>query len=393
MRTDPNCPQLSAEMMWDRRRFFFVLILFTFIAFSLVGCRKPAEIETYTIPIRVPDQLQVGKERMLAAMLAKGQSVCFLKVSGPEAAIDEIDAEFRQFVERLEFADGLPSLNSLPQGWRLANNANKQFRFASINIDTATKQLDLSVSQLPLDANWDEQVKMNVNRWRGQLNLPASEQRWAEGQPIEIASADRAAVWVDLLGDPQTASTMMPAPLTQSPNTVADSGASTSSDQASEGRSERATAAVQEPATSQQDSRLKFEKPEGWREGRMSSMRMAAFDVGPDDAVAELTVIPAGGDLRGNVARWLGQIRGGEVSDEVVDRAMSDSRKLNVDGRAAERFLLTGENATEGQAIDATIVPLDNGMSLFIKMTGPVQTVTQQAESIASFLESLKLNL
>ena len=37
---------------------------------------------------------------------------------------------------------------------------------------------------------------------------------------------------------------------------------------------------------------------------------------------------------------------------------------------------LAGEDATSGTAIDATIVPIDGGMSLFVKMTGPAETVT-----------------
>ena len=51
------------------------------------------------------------------------------------------------------------------------------------------------------------------------------------------------------------------------------------------------------------------------------------------------------------------------------------------------------EDATSGDAIDATIIPLSDGISLFVKMTGPAKTVAGQAEAIASFLKSLKLNL
>jgi hypothetical protein len=122
-------------------------------------------------------------------------------------------------------------------------------------------------------------------------------------------------------------------------------------------------------------------------------MRLAAFDVGPEDSPAELTVIPAGGDLRGNVARWLGQVRQGNVPEEVVDQALSDAKTVDVDGRPAQRFLLTGDDAATGTAIDATIVPMDGGMSVFVKMTGPAKTVTEQSDAIASFLQSLKINL
>ncbi len=123
-------------------------------------------------------------------------------------------------------------------------------------------------------------------------------------------------------------------------------------------------------------------------------MRLAAFDVGPEDEAAELTVIEAGGDLRGNVARWLGQVwEGKEVPSEVVDQAMADAQALEVDGRKAQRFFLAGEDASAGRAIDATVIPLGERQSLFVKMTGPVMIVTEQSDAIASFLKSLQLNL
>lgn len=120
-------------------------------------------------------------------------------------------------------------------------------------------------------------------------------------------------------------------------------------------------------------------------------MRLAAFDVGPEDAPAEVTVISAGGDLRGNVARWLGQIRSGQVPDEVVDEALSAAEPVEVDGRPGQRFILTADPAESGTAIDATIVPLEGGVSLFIKMTGPFEIVSQESEPMHSFLKSLKL--
>ena len=354
-----------------------------------IGCSQPAPIETYTIPTKIPEQLRAGKERMLAAMFPKGETVWFFKVTGPEPAIAEIDKTFRRFVEEIEFADDVPDLTSLPEGWR--RGANKEFRFASIDVDTPDKQLDVSISQLPRQEDWDEQAKMNVNRWRGQLKLPPSDEKWASGEEFQVAAADTGGIWVDLLGDPDGASGRMSPPFA---NAMSDHPPIPGSAVASADRGP--TVASTDPGPSPaaaNDERLKFDRPEGWRDGRMTSMRMAAFSMGPEDSAAELTVIPAGGDLRGNVARWLGQVRGGEAPADVVDKAMAEAQSLEVDGRPAQRFFLAGEDATAGEAIDATIIPLENGMSLFVKMTGPAQTVTEQADAIASFLKSLELNL
>jgi hypothetical protein len=121
-------------------------------------------------------------------------------------------------------------------------------------------------------------------------------------------------------------------------------------------------------------------------------MRLASFDVGPEDSVAEMTVIVAGGDLRGNVKRWLGQVIQGEASEEMVDQAIEESAQIQVDGREAQRFLMRDEGDDAAMCIDATIVPLDEQQNVFIKMTGPVKTVESQGDTIGNFLESLQFN-
>ncbi len=344
---------------------------------AMVGCERAEPIVTYSIPTEVPEQLKLGEDRMLATMVPHGDDVWFFKVTGPKAAIDTVESSFRQFVRGIEFNDsGEPVLDQLPDTWR--RGGEKPMRFASIDVDTPDKQLDISISKLSRQPDWDQQVQMNVNRWRGQLGLSPSDERWGGGEEFEVTTLDTSGVWVDLIGSPAEAAAPMTPPFAGQPRVASDLDGGGGGG---------------EPATPEPDSRLKFQRPEGWRDGRMTSMRMAAFSVGPEDSPAELTVIPAGGDLRGNVARWLGQVREGEVSDEVVDKALSDAQVVEVDGRPGQRFLLAAEDAETGTAIDATIVPIDDGISLFVKMTGPAKVVTEQSDAIASFLESLELNL
>lgn len=136
---------------------------------------------------------------------------------------------------------------------------------------------------------------------------------------------------------------------------------------------------------------LTYDTPEGWRPGKMSAMRWLAFNVGPEDRAAELTVIPAGGDVRGNVRRWLGQIRPDGVDDELLDKVIDEAQEVTVDGRRGQRFLLPG-SGDKPSAIDATIVPLEEGRSLFIKMTGDAQTVAEHSDELGQFLESFQMN-
>ncbi len=329
---------------------------------------------------------------MLAAIVPKDNQAWFFKVTGPESEVESLASDFRQFVEAIEFQAGEPLLDSLPDGWR--RGGEKPMRFATLDVNLANKQLNISVSKLGLQADWDEQIKMNVNRWRGQLGLPASEDKWAAASPLDVATAESPSVWVDLIATAPAEDTGLPS-MMGDPSLGSRSIGTPQVQERVESRAGNATPSGSPPGDSPAvaDSRLKYDLPDGWRDGRMTSMRLAAFSVGPEDSAAELTVIPAGGDLRGNVARWLGQVREGEVPAEVVDKALADAQKIDVDGRSAQRFLLTGEDSSSGTIIDATIVPLDDGFSLFIKMTGPAETVSQQADDIAAFLKSLELNL
>lgn len=338
--------------------------------FVFIGCDSGDPITVYEVPTVVPAELRVGSDRMLAAMIPKGQKVWFFKVTGPEKAISGVEKTYREFVEKVTI-DENPVLDELPTGWR--RGGAKPMRFASIDVDTPDKQLDISVSFLSRQQDWDAQVLMNVNRWRGQLGLPPSEEKWAGGVPIEVGSADGPSVWVDLISDPSSTPAMQPPMMSQNPPLVPS-------------QPQTPPGAPNEPA----ETPVKYEQPEGWRDGRMSSMRLAAFYIGPEENQAELTVIPAGGDLRGNVARWIGQIRS-DVPDEVVDKALADAETLDVDGKKSQRFLLKGTDE-EGDVIDVTIVPLDNGVSLFVKMQGPAAIVNGQYDNVTSFLQSLKLN-
>ena len=64
-------------------------------------------------------------------------------------------------------------------------------------------------------------------------------------------------------------------------------------------------------AAEAESSLLTFSIPEGWRAGKRSMMRKAAFVVGDGESTAEITVIDlsrGAGELLPNVNRWRGQV-------------------------------------------------------------------------------------
>ncbi|WP_146522260.1 hypothetical protein Pla52nx_005482 [Stieleria varia] len=346
---------------------------------TAIGCSEPEPITKYRIPTQIPAQLLPGKDRMLAAMVPHGGDVWFFKVTGPEDSIKEIQETFRDFVINVQFVDSSPDLSNPPKGWK--RGRERQMRFASFDVTTKDKQLDVSISMLPGRDDWDDYVSENVNRWRGQLGLEPSTERWAAAETIEVPAADGDSIWLDITGKPGGGSSMMP-PMMASQNQSRPIPPQASAPEV----------APQSPAgemTADRDN-LKFERPDSWRDGRPSSMRWASFAAGPTDAEAEISMMPAGGNLRDNVARWLEQVRLTKPPEDVVDQAMAAAEKRTVSDRDAQRFILTGENAQEGEIIDATIVPVGAGFSMFIKMKGPAATVSSQREAMGQFLDSLK---
>jgi hypothetical protein len=247
---------------------------------------------------------------------------------------------------------------------------------------------------LPKSGDWDEQVALNVNRWRGQMKLADSPDRWAGATELQLDKPTvPQSVWVDLEGEMGAGPSMPPFAGGGLPSGGAPIAGGEKPAAGPPAASNAAAGTIGAASAPNPEGGLKYDVPEGWRAGKMSMMRLAAFNIGPEDQSAELTIIQAGGDLRGNVDRWLGQVRGDTPPAEVVDAALEAAEQLTVSGRDARRYYLSDGKGDEsaGQMIDATIIPMDNGISMFIKATGPAKTLVEQREAIATFLQSLQI--
>lgn len=347
--------------------------LLGFVAAALLlslGCGTEPDIVQYTVDTRMPDVLK-NDTRLLGAIVPNESDVWFFKLTGENESVDQVASELRQWVIDVQFEQGAPILN-LPEGW--IEKPASAMRFTTIEIPVGDPPLEISVSKLSMSDDWSELVAANVNRWRDQMGLEPSDAKWAGAELLSQQDSDTPAIWVDLTGQL--------------------GGGTSMSAQPPFAGGQPPLAAGQPPANSPPPSSkppIEFDEPESWRQGKTSSMRWAAFIVGPEDKSAEITVIPAGGDLRGNIQRWMGQIQPDGVTEEQVDTVISKASPVTVDGIESQRFYMTGTGEPQ-QAIDATIVPLGEGFSLFIKMTGDAETVAAESERIQQFLDSLKLN-
>lgn len=143
---------------------------------------------------------------------------------------------------------------------------------------------------------------------------------------------------------------------------------------------------------------FQWQTPEGWSEdGAASGFRLAAFTIKSQNSqsTALCTIVPLQGEaggLRANIERWLGQINGGTLPADAVERLL----------KGQENFLTAGQfPAVLIDFTALTINPRDksilaavisvSGNSIFIKMTGEKFLLMENKEKFKALCQSFTL--
>lgn len=145
---------------------------------------------------------------------------------------------------------------------------------------------------------------------------------------------------------------------------------------------------------------VRYAAPPGWTDRGGSGMRLATLAIGTGEEGHEVTVIPASGSLESNVTRWLGQL-----DPEAPPATLAERAAAALD--AAERVEIPGARATivalfdaaapeaagsEGEAILAGVIPVDEQVSLFVKFKGPADVARRERENFTRFVSSIRWN-
>lgn len=198
-----------------------------FVVTAIVaGCGKSDEITSYSIPkerapavvatandsssastaaspagaeTSVASDPATGPDRMLGAVVMRPDQAWFFKLTGPEAAVAEVEQAYLDFLKTVEFTgpNGAPVWKA-PEGW--VDGPPKAMRFATLMIPSGDAKLELAISSLPTQGgDVDAYLLMNLNRWRGQLGLAPSTldaMRGAEGEleTIDLPGGNQALV-------------------------------------------------------------------------------------------------------------------------------------------------------------------------------------------------------
>jgi hypothetical protein len=182
-----------------------VLALAATCLFVSLGCRQAEQIQSYTVPketkVAVAPSSASAKpgeptDRMLAAILPADGQAWFFKVVGPIDDVAKHEKEINDFFAGLTLEVDGRAHWKVPAGWK--EEAGNGFREATIVIP-ADKRLEITVNK----AGWtgtQENKLANVNRWRGQLQLPEISAQQLGEVSHETKTGDRTITVVDMKG-------------------------------------------------------------------------------------------------------------------------------------------------------------------------------------------------
>lgn len=352
----------------------------------LAGCQPEPQIRQYTVPkLATASQQQAmpsadQPRTMLGAIVLAGGDAWFFKATAAPDVIAEHREAITKFLRGTTFsATGESPRWELPEGWKQEPGDN--IRFATIRIGTSESPLELTVTKLPRGDDDAAAILQNVNRWRGQLQLPATTSVELDKEAERFAIGEFPCTLVELVG---TGSRSMGGPFSGGPF----SGGGLPKDHPP---IDAATAGAA-PQPGAGTPKLTFTTPDGWQEMPAGGFRQASFAVmdGAFKADISVTLLSLqGGDVVANVNRWRQQVGLPPQSAEEVAQSVREVAGQEIQWQVVE--LVGTAPAGDPQTILGAIGKTPQA-AWFVKLTAPPPLAQREKEHFDQFVGSLKVN-
>jgi hypothetical protein len=411
------------SLPYQYRRSSCVLLL----AITSLGCGNADKIESYTVdkqprPAETRPAGEVAAttannpatpagsatDRMLAAILPDGQRAWFFKVVGSAIAVDKHADELAEFFASIRPAGNEPLPTwKLPADW--TQQPGNEFRAATIVIP-GEKPLELTVSTLPWTGS-QEQLLSNINRWRGQLQLPPIEAEQLAATTHAVKAGDATMTVVDLAGRFQSGGMTPPFAGGARFAGGGDVGAASRASQDETPRdlpaghppigpptgSAGTRATAPDNVAKPEDAVPGFDLPKSWRVLPAEGMRRAAFSVADGSKQAIITVIelsakaPRVADTLDNVNRWRGEVGLARVEKDSLGK-VTESMKIGGQDATYMAAIPDASKPEESQIPRATLAAMvpDGERIWFFKMTGARELVAAEQQHFKDFLKSVR---
>jgi hypothetical protein len=282
-----------------------------------------------------------------------------------------------------------------PDNWEKQTPGQFQLELYKINAGAS-----LAISSLPGDAGG---IPANVNRWRGQIGLPSTED--VGGDVIEVESEGVSARWFELKGAEQS---ILAAIITLPKETWFFKLTCSTSEL--EGMREQfqnflATVDMETIANSQETppqpepqpeastvkkSGIGLNIPEGWVKSEGTSMRVASFSIPgngvPDGDVSVVPLMGESGSILENVNRWRGQVKLPALASE-KDPAIG-TEKQGTAGTFLITHMVSTESLFEGERKGgiSTAILKRGDTTWFFKLAAEAELLEKNRDAFEKFV-------
>jgi len=356
-------------------------------------------------PMMGASRIPLQERRILGAIIPDNGDVYFVKATDRTSQLTEAEVSFRSLVEQfaIDATSGAPKLE-LPPRWtlKILDNANAGIGLAEMiaefNFEASAGLIRFTVSKYsrPSDPSaWEEYLLSQINRWRGQLEMPpiTTPELKKELPTIPREGSGIPAILFDARGSganatsPNSASPVAP-PVA---STVPPPAASTAPP--SKPTSEP-TASTPPPSVSPSALKLVYEKPEHWELQPPRLYREATFKFTKDAKEAEVTIATAIDSPMQNAGMWIGQLMQSNDSatiEPLATKAVDEAETLQVGARTGKLYTIRASDQPDARSLMVVALPLDaTGRSMFIKLNCELRTMEQEKATFLGFVDSLR---
>jgi len=387
-------------------------ILFFAAVAAFLGCSKEYHARYYDAP-KIESEFVKGREpkprqaappmmggsriplperRILGAVIPDKENVYFVKATDRTAHLASAESAFRTVVETfaIDPASGSPKFE-LPSGWslNLLDNANAGIglaeMIAEINYEAPAGRIRFTVSKYnkPSEtAAWENYLLSQINRWRGQLELPPTTvpNLVSELPTIPREGAALPAYLFDANGGGASGSTA--------------SGTTPSGTSAVETAPVSAEPIIPAAPATRPALKLTYDKPENWELQAAKPYREATFKVTKEGKEAEVTVSTARDTPVQNAGMWATQTT--QVNDPSAIEAMAkktveEAETLQVGTKTAKLYSIRASDQPDARSLLVVAIPMgEGGMSMFVKLNCELRMMEEEKSTFLSFVNTLR---
>ena len=322
-------------------------------------------------PMMGASNIPLSQRRILGAVIPYQDVAYFLKATDKTERLALAESDFRTVVERFAIDTEKREMKvQLPENWtfRWRDDGGQFNVIAEFNVKTGSGEpIKFTVTELskPADvAAWDSYLLVNINRWRGQLQLPETDLVAIQN---ELPSIKREGFAL--------------------PATIFDAtGAGTAA-------SPTPPASTNLP-TSESSLKLAYEKPDSWEIQAAKPFRLATFKIANSERPGEVVVSLAKDSPVPNAEMWFEQVLQRDdkaIIGPLATKSVNEAEEIQAGTRPGKLYSIrSGDEATSPVLLVAAIPTGEIELCLFVKLKSDLRTSEEQKSNLLSFVNSLR---